>query len=113
MKLVYIAGQYRGITPERTELNIQAAKHMGALVAELGLMPVIPHTNTAGFEDYVINDQQFWLDGTMELMRRCDAVVFIQGWKMSDGARGEYKVAVDMGLPVFESIEGVFEWGEL
>ena len=108
MKLVYIAGPYRGLTPEETKLNIAAARHLGKLVARLGYMPVIPHCNTAGFE-LIAPDlpDEFWLDGTLELMGRCDCVVLVDGWQASKGTMKEITKAVELGMDIYDSTDSL------
>lgn len=95
MKVVYVAGPFRGQTQWHIAENIRAAERIGLLVANAGAMPLIPHANTAHFHG-LINDQ-FWIDGTLELLKRCDAAVFMDNWQASSGARGEldYCVAND------------------
>ena len=41
------------------------------------------------------------LAGTMELLRRCDAVLCVGNWRDSVGARAEVEEARRLGLPVF------------
>lgn len=101
MKLVYVAGPYRGKNAWEIEENIHAARRVGARIASLGYMPVIPHANTAHFDG--LQSDEFWLEGTLDLMRRCDMVVMVEGWEKSTGARGEYEEALRIGLPVYES----------
>ena len=43
---------------------------------------------------------QFWLAGTLELMRRCDAVLVLPGYSFSEGTKGEIAEADRLGLPV-------------
>ena len=102
-KLVYVAGPYRAATREAVEQNVAAARHVGRLVARMGMMPVMPTVNTAFFDfDFPgESDDQFWLDGTLELMSRCDAVVMVDGWKLSDGAKVEVIEANRIGIPVY------------
>ena len=45
-----------------------------------------------------------WLEGDLEMMKRCDAVLMVPGWEKSQGAMIEYKVAINRGLPVFCSL---------
>jgi len=105
MKLVYIAGPYRSPTVWGVEQNVQAAQHAGAQVLRVpGLYPVIPHMNTRHMEGIV--DDAHVLAGTLEMLRRCDAVLVLEGWKRSEGARGEVDEAVRLGLPV------LYEWGD-
>jgi nucleoside 2-deoxyribosyltransferase len=108
--LVYIAGRYRGKSPENVALNIAAARHVGLLAAQAGFMPVIPHANTEGFEhlDPTIHDE-FWLKGTLQLMRKCDAVVLVPGWEQSSGTRGEVLEAQRLGIPVYLSVANLVE----
>lgn len=105
MKLVYVAGPYRAATREWVGQNVAAARHLGRLCAQIGWFPVMPTVNTAHFDhDFPgLADDQFWLDGTLELMKRCDAVVLVDGWQHSSGARGEVKLADELGIPVCSS----------
>ena len=41
------------------------------------------------------------LAGTLELMRRCDAVVVIPGWEHSTGTKAEIDEAMRLEIPVF------------
>jgi len=109
MKLVYIAGRYRGRTPETVQANIEAARFIGLLAAEKGWFPVIPHLNTQGFEDILSHDDDFYLEGTLELMRRCDAVVMVPGWQKSAGAVSELDDAVSLSMEYFLSVEDMPE----
>jgi nucleoside 2-deoxyribosyltransferase len=99
VKVIYIAGKYRGPTPWAVEQNIRAAEEVAARVIRAGMMPLCPHKNTAHMEG--LADDQFFLDGTLELMRRCDAVLLVPNWHQSEGARAEIVEAERLGLPVF------------
>jgi len=104
VKLVYVAGPYRSPTAWGVEQNIHAAMAAAAQVWAAGLAAVCPHANAARMEG-VTTDANF-LAGTLEMLRRCDAVLVIEGWKNSEGARGEVDEAVRLGLPV------LYEWGD-
>mgnify|MGYP003642649063 CR=1 FL=1 len=102
--VVYVAGPYRGETREAVEINISVAKAVGLLCARKGWTPLIPHCNTAGFELLTSElDDQFWLDATMKLMRRCDAVVLIPGWERSSGTLAEIAEAKRLGIKIHYS----------
>lgn len=100
MKVIYIAGKYRGPNAWAIEQNIRAAEDVAARVAAMGHMPMVTQSMTR-FIDGANADEQFWVDGTLEIMRRCDAVVLVPNWRDSEGARAEVAEAERLGLPVF------------
>ena len=99
MKIAYIAGPYRGPTAWDIEKNVRNAEETGLIAANMGYMPVIPHANTRHFHGQLTD--QFWLDGTMEMLRRCDLVVLCPRWEESSGARAEVAEANRLGIPVY------------
>jgi nucleoside 2-deoxyribosyltransferase len=107
--LVYIAGPYRSPDPWRVELNIRAAEELGYRVAQLGAYPVIPHSNTRGYFASAAPDE-LWLTGTLELMRRCDAVILVEDWENSSGSRAERAEAFGLQKPVFLSTFDLAHW---
>lgn len=112
--MVYLAGPYRpyhnGQRYVSVVENIEAARQASIEIVRLGetmfAFPVTPHLNTAQFEAFcptVGND--YWLGGTMALMKRCDMVyVFSPEYGCSAGTRAEIKAAESFGMPVFYSI---------
>ena len=113
LPLIYIAGPFRGATPYDVHRNVCEAESLGLTVARLGGYPVIPHTMTQHFDKQL--DDQFWLNGTLELLRVCHAVVATHRWEQSHGAKAEIADATARGIPVFyselESFAVVFpEW---
>ena len=97
MLVIYVAGPFRGPTQWDIAENIRAAERIGLLVALAGAMPLIPHANTAHFHGQ--RDAQFWLDGTLELLRRSNGAVFIPGWRKSSGSIGEFREAGRLFIP--------------
>ena len=73
------------------------------LVAEAGAAPLCPHTMFRYF-DGTLNDD-FWLKATLELLRRCDAIVMLPTWRSSSGARGEHGDALSRNLPILDLCE--------
>lgn len=74
-------------------------------------MPLIPHANTAHFHG--LQTPEFWYDGTLELLKRCDGCVMIPGWRSSRGSVGERGYCLTVGKPVHEIGEGpddLFMW---
>ena len=109
MKLIYVAGPYRAPTTWGIAQNIHHARAVGAVIAELGAYPVIPHSNTAHMDG--VADDALWLAGTLELMRRCDGVVMFGLWKKSNGATAERREAMERGIPVHEWDSGCIGGG--
>lgn len=108
VKVVYVAGPYRARTVWKVAKNIFQAKMMGLRVAKLGAMPFVPHANTA-FYDGELPDR-FWLEGTLEVLSRCDALLLMPKWRKSSGTKAEVKLARNLGIPVFESVADLKTW---
>jgi len=99
MKVVYIAGPFTGATAWDIEQNVRRAEEAALEVAGLGAMPLCPHTNSRFF--YGQNTPEFWYEGTMELLRRCDAILLLPDWQESKGCIAEEAEAKRLGLPRF------------
>lgn len=99
MKVIYIAGRFRGRDGWEVRCNIHAAESAARRVVALGAMPCTPHSiggNMAGTAS-----DAFWLRGTLELMRRCDAVLVLPGYETSEGTKAEITEAQAKQIPVF------------
>lgn len=99
LQLVYVAGPFSAPTAWGIELNIRRAEALGREVAHLGAYPVMPHANMRG---YWVDEApyEFWIAGTLQLMRRCDAVIVVPNWQESRGTRDEITAAADR-VPCF------------
>jgi len=97
LPLIYVAGPFRGPTPLDVRRNVEAARDLGLYVAQAGGYPIIPHTMTAEFDKQL--EDQFWLDGTLALLMRCDGLVLRENWSTSSGARTEQAWAQRQQLP--------------
>ncbi len=102
--LVYVAGPFSAPDRAGVEAHIRRASEAGVEVAKLGFCPVIPHANTAHPDFESVQPYQFWIDATAELLRRCDAILLIEGWENSSGARAEKAEAERLKMPVFLSL---------
>lgn len=102
MKLCYIAGPYRADTRGGIAQNINNADKAGRIAARLGYYPVVPHKNTEHYEDKGIGQpDQFYLDGTLTLMEKCDFLLIVPNWEGSSGTCGEINRAHSLGLPIY------------
>lgn len=99
LPLCFIAGPFRGPTPLDVRRNVERARDLGLRVAKAGGYPIIPHTMTCDFDKQL--DDEFWLDGTLALLARCDAIVCTTNYTQSTGARDERQWAEDHGMPIW------------
>lgn len=98
MKVCYIAGPYRADTHRGVVENIRAAEAVAIEVWKLGYVALCPHMNSALFSG--IAPEEVFLEGALELLRRCDMVVVVPGWERSTGTRAELDEAERRNIPV-------------
>lgn len=96
--VLYIAGPFRAANAWLVEQNVRRAEEAALRAAELGWVPLCPHSMTRFF-DGTLTDE-YWLAATLELLRRCDAILMLPGWQGSAGARAEHAEAVRLGVKV-------------
>lgn len=119
MKVIYIASKYRDENAWQVEQNIRYAERLAYAVAELGVrlgerhntepvcVPLCPHSMTRFF-DGTLNGQ-YWIDATLELMHRCDAVL-VGNQEGSEGTLGEIEDAMKSDMPVFGGLWQLEQW---
>lgn len=110
MKIIYIAGAFCGPTHWDIVQNVRRAESAGLVVASLGAMLLIPYKNTENFHGQL--DDHFWLEGTLEMMRRCDAVFVFDVLDIgrSSGTRSEIREALRRNTPVFVRSDDLGNW---
>jgi hypothetical protein len=110
MKVVYIIGPFRGKSNWDVQQNVRRAEAMALEVARLGAMPLCPHKNTENFDGLLTGE--FWLEGTKELLRRCDAAIVLPGWPASAGSVGEIEEAAVRGIFIANNLDELRGWLE-
>ena len=108
MKVVYIAGKFRGPTFWDVVTNVREAEQVALAVWRAGAAALCPHLNTANFDGAA--EDRLWLEGDKEMLRRCDAVVTCSNWTNSTGAKAEVALAEELGIPVFHSVFDMRIW---
>lgn len=103
MKLIYVAGPYRGKTEWDVVQNIYAAEAVALSLWAAGWAVICPHKNTAHFGGFL--PDEVWLQGDLEILHRCDAVYAMANCERSEGARREVIEAMRIGIPVFHDLE--------
>lgn len=104
----YVAGPYRSGTECGVARNIAIAEDIAKTLWQAGAAAICPHKNTAWLGG-LVPDQAF-LDGDLEILRRCDFVVTCSNWMTSEGARVEVAVAKKYGIPVFHDMVAARAW---
>lgn len=98
---VYIAGPYTASDKATVEENVAKAVEVAEAVADMGLVPFIPHLYH--FWDAVFpHEYLFWFVQDIPWLLCCDAILM---YKPSPGAREEVQVAVKNHIPVFHSLD--------
>lgn len=108
MKVVYIAGPFRGPNAWEVECNIRRAEALALEVWRMGVAVICPHTNTRFFDGAA--PDKVWLEGDLEILKRCDAVLMTWDWAKSQGATAERHFAELHKIPVFESQVDLSVW---
>lgn len=111
MKLIYIAGKFRGPSSWDIECNIRAAETLALEVWRRGAAALCPHTNTRFFQNAAPDD--LWLAGDLVMLERCDALVTVENWQSSQGAIAEVAHARARGIPVLHSLGELDRWLEI
>jgi hypothetical protein len=102
LKIAYIAGAYRSETISGTVKNIRAAEYVAIKYWKKGYAVICPHKNTALFDGLM--PDKTWLDGDIEILKRCDVIVMMQGWEDSTGSKAEHFFALRNGIEIIYDI---------
>ena len=104
--LVYVSGKYTADTFEKIEQNVNKAIDIGIEVIKKGHEVIVPHLShwldlrareigvELGWQDFMNSD--------VEIVKRCDAILYISS---SKGADIELNTAIENGLKVFTSVD--------
>ena len=111
MKVCYVAGPFRAPNAWEIEQNIRRAETLALEVWRAGMACICPHANTRFYQGATPDD--VWLQGDLELVSRCDAVLLTPDWARSAGARSEKVFAEDRGIPIFTTLAELVAWAAL
>ncbi len=102
--LVYVAGKYRGKNAYEIECNIREAEAAGLHLARVaGVVPVIVHSMYRFFQGTLPDD--FWLNGTLDILRVCNGIFMLRDWENSSGSKAEHAEASRLGLAIFYDVD--------
>lgn len=79
MKVIYVAGKYKANIEWGLVENIRHAERIALELWRQGWAVICPHKNTAHFGGSLrgYNTEREWLDGDLEILRRCDAIYML------------------------------------
>jgi len=102
MELLFISGAYRADTVKGRSQNIKRARAAAIRMWQAGYAVICPHLNTAHFDG--LCDDSVWLEGDLEMLRRCDVIYMMKGWQDSEGARAELNHAMLWGTEILYEV---------
>lgn len=105
-KVVYISGKYSG----DIVTNIDKARKLAIEVWEAGFTALTPHLNTIHFENDCQCTYEDFIDGDLELIKRCDCLLMLPEWDYSKGALMEHAEAKKLNKPIFYSLENLIKY---
>ncbi|MCR4375659.1 MAG: nucleoside 2-deoxyribosyltransferase [Acidobacteria bacterium] len=107
-RVVYVGGPFRAPDHWGIAVNVRAAETLALEVWRLGATALCPHLNSAHFQDTL--PDRVWLEGDLELLSRCDALLLVSDWEASQGTQTERQFALNRGIPVFASLIDLAAW---
>jgi len=110
MKIIYIAGKYFGKADHDILVNIQVARNEAEFVWSQGGCALCPHLNSAWMSG--LCPEKNFLEGDLELIKRCDAIYTCWNWQDSKGATAEVQLAHELGIPVLHNRVDVMKYLE-
>jgi hypothetical protein len=99
MRFIYVASPYtKGDVAVNVRRNLEAADALAAA----GFVPFAPLL-THFWHLLIPHPYEFWCKQDLAWLEKCDAVVRLPG--ESSGAAAEVKRALELGLPIYSSVE--------
>ena len=106
MKVLYVAGPYRAEGWNGVFENVIKAREYARRFWLHGWAVICPHANSIFMDGPDIEPMTF-IDGDLEIIRRCDAIFMLPRWEQSEGAKLEHALAVKLGIPIYVHLEQV------
>ena len=102
MKLIFISGPFRASNAWEIEHNIRQAEAIALELWRMGFAVICPHTNTRFFQGAA--PDKIWLQGYLEMLRRCDAIYQMPNSSKSEGCKVELEFAKDHNTPIIDTL---------
>jgi hypothetical protein len=108
MTVVYIIGPFRASNSWDIEQNVRRAEEVALQIWRLGAAVICPHTNSRFFHGAASDN--VWLDGDIEILKRCDAAFTVDGWIDSAGSKAEVHICENYKIPIFNHMIALGNW---
>ena len=100
MQVAYICSPYRAKDKKTLKRNKKYARDITRIAIDCGLAPVTPHLYiTKVVDDNDKEDRYTGLRAGLELLARCDIVMYGSRYGISEGMAGELQEARARGIP--------------
>lgn len=80
--------------------NIIHARSAALKLWNEGWAVICPHTNSMFMGSRLGGDEKF-IEGDLEILKRCDAIYMLNNWQDSVGAKLELTKAQEVGLEIY------------
>ena len=95
-KIIYIAGPLNG----DVDAHVSEAERVAFELAKRRVMFYCPHYNAQ--KHFALKlPESYWIAMGLEVLRRCDAVLLLEGWGKSSGTLGEIDEAESCNIPIY------------
>ena len=102
-KVAFVSAPWRNVSPWHVKQNRYEAEFMAEWLWREGFAVICPHKNSQDM-DGLLPDECF-LEGTLEIMCRCDFVVYNPELPISEGMRLEFWTAQHENIPIMQFIQ--------
>lgn len=116
MKLVYVAGPITAYNSKgawdcwASENFVRTAEAASLKLILAGVATHCPHTQGRYWNGIDGATTETWMYADFEVIRRCDAILVMPGWKKSKGTLEEIDLAKRLRKSIFFSVEDCIEW---
>lgn len=113
-KIVYLAGKYSGdskikiINRIQSFFNTYKAYKIAKKLWNKNIITICPHSNSFWMDNSC--DYKIFLNGYIEVLKKCDFIYMLPNWMSSNGAILEHKFALQNDIEIFYNIETLIEY---
>jgi hypothetical protein len=100
-KIAYLAGPYTANNEYLVNKNVLFAASIAIKLWYYGFITICPHKNSENFLGGYNLTNDILLKGDIEILKRCDFVVVLPGWRNSKGTQMEIEAAKELNIPIY------------